>query len=356
MKMADKPKPKEQHIHVHVHGAAKSDSKPKQAGLGGGKADAGVGKPPMDPAHEMRELQREHYIQGYLRGKMLRKKHLAMGFIPTRNGPIPRPVAGLGPAPRVSQGGVVEMPGHYAAGGDANPLLDRDDMVEAQKKASLWAKQTAFAAELPGATQPGAPGYAGGGLTPAQMHVLSRGAATDAGRARTASAPGAHLISSAVPGRVDRIPMRARTGSYVLPADVVSGLGQGNTMAGAKMWGEALSHGAGNIKTGRPSFPKVAPMGAPKFSIPKPAPMGGAPKLGAFAAGGPNDGTPDYGDDDDGYTPIITAGGELVIDPEVVIALGAGDPEAGKEMLNKSVLHVRKQVAAHNKELPGPVE
>ena len=54
--------------------------------------------------------------------------------------------------------------------------------------------------------------------------------------------PGAHLINSTVSGRTDRIPMRARTGCFVIPADVVSGLGEGNTMAGAKMWGDLLTH------------------------------------------------------------------------------------------------------------------
>ena len=67
--------------------------------------------------------------------------------------------------------------------------------------------------------------------------------------------PGAHLINSTVSGRTDRIPMRARTGSFVIPADVVSGLGEGNTMAGAKMWGDLLTHSvtgaaAGGIKRG----------------------------------------------------------------------------------------------------------
>ena len=39
--------------------------------------------------------------------------------------------------------------------------------------------------------------------------------------------------------------MRARSGSFIVPADAVSGLGQGNTYAGAKMWGQMLSHSVG---------------------------------------------------------------------------------------------------------------
>jgi len=41
-------------------------------------------------------------------------------------------------------------------------------------------------------------------------------------------------IRSAVPGRTDKHPMRVPGGSYVLPADIVSGLGDGNTEAGVR--------------------------------------------------------------------------------------------------------------------------
>lgn len=35
-------------------------------------------------------------------------------------------------------------------------------------------------------------------------------------------------------GRADKVPMEVPAGSYVIPADVISGLGQGNTAAGMK--------------------------------------------------------------------------------------------------------------------------
>lgn len=59
------------------------------------------------------------------------------------------------------------------------------------------------------------------------------------------------LIDSHVHGRTDEIPLNIPAGSYVLPADIVSALGQGNTVAGAKAVQEILSdapygaHGAG---------------------------------------------------------------------------------------------------------------
>lgn len=42
------------------------------------------------------------------------------------------------------------------------------------------------------------------------------------------------LVNSSVPGRTDKHPMKVQPGSYVFPADVVSGLGENNTMAGAE--------------------------------------------------------------------------------------------------------------------------
>lgn len=148
--------------------------------------------------------------------------------------------------------------------------------------------------------------------------------------------PAVHLIHSSVPGRVDRIPMRARTGSYVIPADVVSGLGQGNTYAGAKMWGQAIAHSAGpagSVNTIRPGHFR-----APALHM-------GRGRL--FARGGATD---------EGYTPIITAGGECLVDPELVHALGRGDPEVGKKTLSDSVMKVRRQVMAHMRSLPPPVK
>ena len=39
-------------------------------------------------------------------------------------------------------------------------------------------------------------------------------------------------INVKIPGRTDRLPIHVYSGSYVLPADIVSGLGEGNTLAG----------------------------------------------------------------------------------------------------------------------------
>ena len=143
--------------------------------------------------------------------------------------------------------------------------------------------------------------YAPGGLTPASMRSYATTAHYSGANVKPAiKPPGVHLIaSSSGPGRTDRIPMNARTGSFVLPADVVSGLGQGNTQAGAKMWGSMIAHSIGPmgmqnaIRQRTLRAPALRGFGARSSS------------KGGFADGG------SLGEDDD-LTPIVTAGGEAL--------------------------------------------
>jgi hypothetical protein len=52
--------------------------------------------------------------------------------------------------------------------------------------------------------------------------------------------------------------------------------------------------------------------------------------------------------------PIIAAGGEYVVPPEVVQMLGEGDTDAGHEYLDNFVKYVRDHVAKTLKKLPPP--
>ena len=61
-----------------------------------------------------------------------------------------------------------------------------------------------------------------------------------------------------------------------------------------------------------------------------------------------------FGGEIEDTTPIITAGGEMLIDPEIVAALGDGDPKLGTKILCDSVQAVRAQVQAYQKSLPRP--
>lgn len=253
-----------------------------------------------------------------------------------------------GAAPGFAQGGLVQL----AAGGLAKPVLSQSSMGSMGQTAHF------------------------GGMN---LSRSAKGAGMPAINAKAVTSPGAHLINSTVPGRTDRIPMRARVGSFVIPADVVSGLGEGNTMAGAKMWGQLLSASVAGkapaIKAGRapsvsaglrggrmtgpgsrvPAPPR--PIIAPPQKVPfenLPVRSQGLPH--GFADGGymGHNGGPPMDDMDDDTTPIVTAGGEMIVDPEVVMMMGDGDPDTGTQILRKSVDGIRKQMMEFHKKLPSP--
>lgn len=223
------------------------------------------------------------------------------------------------------------------------------------------------------------------------------------------------LINSAIPGRTDRHNIDVPSGSYVLPADVVSGLGEGNTMAGAavvqKMFGTApygvpLAHGSGGGGSRIPAPPApfreppappvtFAAGGMPHLAtapMPAPAPVihslaarasspsthmpgnpvlprvmrpvqaspvyhGGAagpPMAQAFAMGG---GTQEG--HENGWVPIVAAGGEIVLPPSVVKnhpKLGQGSLSRGHAVLDHWVKLRRQKTIKQLQKLPGPAK
>lgn len=140
------------------------------------------------------------------------------------------------------------------------------------------------------------PRFARGGLAAPAMR-----------RARRVGAAG--LVHSASPGRADLVSARLRQGSYVLPADVVSGLGEGNTLAGAKVL---------------------------HASLPEAAEMASAGRV-ARAAGGRVD---------DDEIEVKLSGGEFLVSPEQVAAIGEGDVEGGARALDELVAAVREHSRA----------
>ena len=135
--------------------------------------------------------------------------------------------------------------------------------------------------------------------------------------ARGGSATHEGAIVSHIPGRTDKIPMDVKSGSFVIPADIVSGLGQGNTLAGSRVLQQALGGHAPPRVTGRP---------------------------GHLASGGVAD---------DGM-PVQLSGGEFLVTPEIVASIGGGDPRAGAAALDQLVAEVRNHTAATLPRLPGP--
>lgn len=109
------------------------------------------------------------------------------------------------------------------------------------------------------------------------------------------------------PGRTDDLEISVPGESFVVPADVVSSLGQGNTANGFKV------------------LERMFPPSKPKR-----------------ASGGP--------------VPIVAAGGEYIIGPEQVARVGGGDLKKGHAALRRFVLLARKEAIKTLKKLPDPVK
>lgn len=142
-------------------------------------------------------------------------------------------------------------------------------------------------------------------------------------------------LHSPVPGRTDALPVTAKQGAYVVPADVVSGLGQGNTMAGTKTL-EAMF--------------KTAPYGTKMPHMRRPSLPTGNRRNRGFAEGGE---ISDFGQNPDGVD-IMAAGGEFIIPPESVAEIGGGDIQHGHDILDAFVQKVRGDTIATMQQLPGP--
>jgi hypothetical protein len=116
-------------------------------------------------------------------------------------------------------------------------------------------------------------------------------------------------IPGSTGGRTDNKPIDVAEGSYVIPADILSGLGEGNSHAGA-----AALHA--------------------QFGMDVPH------KADGGAIGAP--------------VPIVAASGEMVVPPEKVAEIGGGDLQHGHNILDAMVKHVRKATIKKLKTLPGP--
>jgi hypothetical protein len=141
-------------------------------------------------------------------------------------------------------------------------------------------------------------------------------------------------IHSPVAGRTDHLPMHVPSGAYVIPADIISAMGEGNTMAGFRV--------ANTIFTELP-YMKGMPGGVPDPTKGMP---GADAELGLpakKAMGGPSEGVP-----------IVAAGGEYVIHPDHVTQIGGGDMDRGHHELDKFVKKMRRKTVMTLRNLPGP--
>jgi hypothetical protein len=128
-------------------------------------------------------------------------------------------------------------------------------------------------------------------------------------------------------GRADTRPVNTSKGSYVIPADVVSALGDGNSSAGhKKLFG--MFPGASKLKHRKSHVPHLAKIKAPSLKRTK------------FADGG--------------EVPIKVSDGEFIVSPDDVAKLGGGDLVHGHTILDNFVKQMRQQNISALQSYPGP--
>lgn len=135
------------------------------------------------------------------------------------------------------------------------------------------------------------------------------------------------LINSHGAGRTDIHSINVPAGSYVVPADVASGLAEGNTLAGAGVM-DRIMH----------SNPySIGGSGGHK---------GSGPPRAHLATGG-------KADDGHSLVPIVVAGGELLYHPHTIIKK-FGNLKKGHAALDAFVKRVRHENIKTLRKLPGP--
>lgn len=123
---------------------------------------------------------------------------------------------------------------------------------------------------------------------------------------------GQGLVPGQSGGREDAVRVSVQGGSYVIPADVVSALGAGNTLNGAQKLDRLLA------------------------------------ERGGFADGGATpSSTP--------LVPVRLSGGEFVVDPAHVTQLGQGDLDYGHDILDEFIKRTRTDHVKTITALPKPV-
>lgn len=142
------------------------------------------------------------------------------------------------------------------------------------------------------------------------------------------------MIKSSVPGRTDKLNMNVPSGSYVIPADIPSAIGQGNSIAGGQILDKMFNKGPYGMNL--PRAKSGTRIGQRRSSLSK-AKMG-------FAEGG------EVGQ----ATPIVAAGMEYLVHPETILELGGGNIDAGHEILDAFVKQVRSKHISTLKGLKPP--
>lgn len=181
-------------------------------------------------------------------------------------------------------------------------------------------------------------------------------------------------IVSTGAGRTDDVPMHVPSGAYVVPADIVSHMGEGNTFNGLKILNAMFapkpfgaSAGPWGVPLGKPVRGKGVPMPHPMPPRPSYGPTGSVTPTPPGPAGPsplpPRDPDPlariKHGGAVPGAvpaTPIAASGGEYVISPAEVKRRGGGSLAKGHKILDAFVKSMRQDHIATLQTLPGPAK
>lgn len=160
---------------------------------------------------------------------------------------------------------------------------------------------------------------------------------------------GSGMLTGSTMGRSDRLMATAPSGSYILPADVVAGLGEGNSLAGARVIDEMLHSNPYGIQGS-----KTRSRQPPEARAPMPREDDGegqqfAAKGGGLRASGVKDGS------EGENVPVALSHGEYQVSPEHVRMIGHGNLKAGHAILDSWVMKMRAHQIEKLKKLKPPV-
>ena len=184
----------------------------------------------------------------------------------------------------------------------------------------------AIAAAMRNARQYGARKAAGGFTPPFAERMAARQAFHEG------------FLHSAVPGRTDKLPISVSGGAYVLPADHIAALGQGNSIAGANIVNKMFKMGPYDTSPS-PQHAAKAPGAAHLNLTPKTPALKPGQGLARGGTGKPTD--------------IIAAGGEMTIPPHKIIEK-YGDLDYGHKAMDQWVVDTRKEHIKTLKHLKPP--
>lgn len=149
------------------------------------------------------------------------------------------------------------------------------------------------------------------------------------------------FLSGSTMGRADAVRTTSPAGAYIIPADVVAGLGEGNSLAGARVMDEILRSG---------------PYGTPEVSQRRGSGPPRAPAVRIPGEQGDAKGGKVKGPIPTGRVPVLLSHGEYQVSVPDVVRIGKGSLKRGHRILDEFVVHQRKKHIAKLKSLPGPVK